>query len=55
MKTNLLFGAALIASLAVSAPSTNAKSAMDHNLKCLWMNTDVAPPHVCPPGCGCKR
>ena len=54
MKTNLLFGAALIASLAVSAPSTNAKSAMDHNLKCLWMNTDVAP-HVCPPGCGCKR
>ena len=46
MKTNLLFGAALIASLAVSAPSTNAKSAMDHNLKCLWMNTDVAPLHT---------
>ena len=46
MKTNLLFGAALIASLAVSAPSANAKSSMDHNLKCLWMNTDVAPLHT---------
>ena len=46
MRTNLLFGAALIASLAISAPAANAKSSMDHNLKCLWMNTDVAPLHT---------
>lgn len=46
MKINLLLGAALITSVAVSAPSATAKSAMDHNLKCLWMNTDVAPLHT---------
>ena len=36
MKTNLLFGAALIASLAVSAPSTNAKSAMERLSNKFW-------------------
>lgn len=46
MKRNLLFGAALIASMAVTAPTATAKSSMDHNLKCLWMNTDVAPLHT---------
>ncbi len=46
MKKNLLMGAALIASMAVYAPSATAKSSMDRSLKCLWMNTDVAPLHT---------
>lgn len=43
MKKKLLTTAVVLSGIFAFAPSIDAKSSMDSNLKMLWMNTDVSP------------